>query len=71
MSAHGESNMSAGMLGATRLQNLIRILKPMTNPNDVIKPSIKDPKAFKAIPIANKANQLIGYKIEPVVIMMI
>ena len=71
MKAHDESDMSAKMLGMTapQLQNLIEILKPMTNPNHVIQPSIKNPKAFKAVPITNKVNQLIGYKVEP--IMMI
>ena len=71
MKVHDEEDMSANMLGmsAPQLQNLIEILKPMTNPNNVYKPSIENPKAFKAVPITNKVNQLIGYKVEP--IMMI
>ena len=68
MVTHDESDMSAGMLGATAPLKLINLaaLKPMfTNPHHIVEPHTP---GFKSIPVV-KDTILQGYIVKPVMMV--
>ena len=65
MVTHDESDMSAGMLGATAPLKLINLAAMFTNPHHIVEPHTP---GFKSIPVV-KDTILQGYIVKPVMMV--